>query len=131
MNATHKYMNNRIFLGKSGGWFYYRNGRKIYVSDKHLMFTKVIKKYEEPLFPFLPKEVENIIVDFKLQLEAQEKNWYKFLVSLTQHQREQFCLTVRMTTSQNVFKESISLALLFFPINSRIYKKAISQLRNY
>ena len=134
IKATHKYMNKKIYLGRSGGWFYFKNdGRKLYCSEKQLLFTKIKPGYKEPLFPQLPKTVEDIIVEYKKQLEAIDNNWYRFLLSLTQHQRQVFCETVGSRTGRevDVLKKSITLALKHFKGNSRIYRKALLQLNNY
>ena len=131
IKATHKYMNKKIYLGRSGGWFYFKNdGRKFYCSEKQLMFTKIKPTYTEPLFPQLPREIENMIVEFKLQLEAIDNNWYKFILSLTPHQRQVFCETVA-NEDTDVLQRSITLALKHFSGNSRIYRKALLQLLNY
>lgn len=131
IKATHRYMNKEIYLGRSGGWFYFKNdGRKLYVSEKQLMFTKIKPKYKEPLFPQLPRAIEELIVEYKNQLEAIDNNWYKFLLSLTQHQRQVFCETVA-TEDEVVLGRSIYLALKHFSGTSRIYRKAILQLQNY
>ena len=134
LKATHKYMNKKIYLGKSGGWFYFNGkGRKLYCSEKQLLFSKIKPEYKEPLFPQLPQEIEDVIIQYKHQLEAIDDNWYRFLLSLTQHQREVFCLAVGNEAERdiNILKKSISLALKHFSGSSRIYRKALIQLSNY
>ena len=132
--AAHKFMNHKIFLGSLGGFFYLKKGRRIYCSEKHLEFSKYEPEKEtEILFPLLPRSVEAIIVDMAKQMEAQKKNWYKFLLSLTQSQREQFCYEARKELSATIdaFENSITLALKHFKEPSRIRRKAIQQLLNY
>lgn len=127
------YLNNKIFIGPNGGYFYIKNKKKIYVSEKHLLFRRIVSGKKEPLFPSLPVAVGQIIIDMKRQMEAMEDNYYRFLLSMTQSQRELFCFTVRkeLQSPPLMFRNSISLALKYFPEPSRIRRKALLQLQNF
>ena len=121
------YYQKKVTRGNNGAYYYVEeSGYRRYVC-----FWDCRPRNIPTLFLKLPKEINEIIWNYKRQLECSTLRWDSFLMSLTAAQYSHFRIRVKRHPEHLNVKQLIHYTLFNFPINSRIYKKAEKQLLNY
>ena len=123
------YFQKKVVKGNNGAHYYVEpSGYRRYVD-----FWDVRKRSPEDIFMFpeLPKELNQIIWHFKMQLECSENRWDYFVMDLTNNQYHHFKSKAKTHKEHLSATNFIYFALHNFPANSRIYNKAQKQLLNY